>query len=207
MDIPDAFAESDPEQIAAFVERHSFGLLVSQADGAPLASHLPFLVEREAGRVSALVGHLARANPQWRSLEGQTVLALFSGPHAYISPAWYEAENVVPTWNYVAVHVYGVVRLVEEPTALTEIVRRFVATYEAPRTPPWTFDADSAFAQRLLPAIVGFRLDVTHIEGKWKLSQNHPAERREKVALALAQQGDRDSLAIAELMRQTLVRD
>src|SRR5262245_55708329 len=104
MYIPTAFAETDPGTLFGFIEAYSFGLLVSTHQGGPFASHLPLLLEREAGPHGTLLGHMARANPQWHDLDGQEVLAVFSGPHAYVSPTWYESEQVVPTWNYVAVH-------------------------------------------------------------------------------------------------------
>ena len=115
MYVPTAFAETDEGKLHEFMQAYSFGLLVSTHGGEPFATHLPFLLDRNAGPHGTLVGHMARANPHWHDLEGQTVLAVFSGPHAYISPTWYESENVVPTWNYVAVHAYGICRLVNDP--------------------------------------------------------------------------------------------
>src|SRR5437868_1770814 len=131
MYVPAAFAEADPTTLHDFIEQNSFGLLVSQVEGLPFASHLPFLLDRTAGPHGTLVGHLARANPQWREAAGQTALAVFSGPHAYVTPSWYEAENVVPTWNYAAVHARGPVELVEGRDDLLVIVRRSVAVYAA----------------------------------------------------------------------------
>src|SRR2546421_8219004 len=122
MYIPAAFAEPDLTKLHEFVEQNSFSLLVSMVDGLPFATHLPFLLERTAGRQGTLVGHVARANPQWRELAGQTALAIFSGPHAYISPTWYEAQRVVPTWNYTAVHASGRVEIIEDEGALFDIV-------------------------------------------------------------------------------------
>lgn len=205
MYVPNHFAETDLPILQGFIEQNGFGLLISQVDGAPFATHLPLLLDRSDGSPGTLLGHVARANPQWRSADGQTALAVFSGPHAYISPTWYEAEQVVPTWNYVAVHVYGRLRLVPEPAAVLEIVEKLVRVYEHGREPAWQFDADSDFARKMLAGIVGFRLEITRIEGKWKLSQNHPADRRKKVACALRQHPDENSQAIADLMEQALV--
>jgi len=204
MYVPPHFAESDPAALHAFVERHSFGLLVSQVGGVPFASHLPLLLDRAAGPHGTLVGHMARANPQWRELAGQTALAVFSGPHAYVSPTWYEAENVVPTWNYVAVHAYGRAELVEDRAGVLEIVRRSVAVYEAGMPRPWVLDTSPVFLDRLLPQIVGFRVAIDRIEGKWKLNQNHPVERRRKVVEALRERGGEDAAAIAEMMEGML---
>jgi transcriptional regulator len=206
MYVPPHFAETDAAKLFDFIEANSFGLLVSQADGPPYASHLPLLLDRHAGPYGCLRGHVARANPQWRTAAGQEVLAVFSGPHAYISPTWYESERVVPTWNYVAVHVYGTFRVVEERGELLGIVRDMVRFYERPLPRPWDFDPASEYAQKMLQGVVGFRVEVTGIEGKWKLGQNHPEERREKAARALERYEDENSRAVGELMRRTIQR-
>ncbi len=204
MYIPAAFAEADQTKLHDFIERYSFGLLMSQVDGRPFASHLPFLLERTAGPHGRLIGHMARANPQWQEIGGQTALAVFSGPHAYISPTWYQAEQVVPTWNYTAVHASGRVEIVEEEGALREIVQRFVAFYEQTMPRPWSFGGAGTFAERMLAQIVGFRIEIETIEGKWKLNQNHPVERRRKVVQALRERGDENAQAVAALMQVML---
>ena len=204
MYVPTHFAETDPATLHAVIEAHSFGLLVSDIGGVPFATHLPFLLEPSSGPHGTLVGHMARANPHWRGLAGQTALAVFSGPHAYISPSWYEAENVVPTWNYSAIHASGPVLLIEDRDGLLDIVERSVAVYESAMPAPWKLDASGIFLDRMLAQIVGFRIEIATIEGKWKMSQNHPVERREKVIRALGERGDVDSTAVAEMIRQTL---
>ena len=204
MYIQPAFLESDLPTLHEFIERHSFGVLISQHDGSPFATHLPFLLDRSSGTLGTLVGHVARANPQWVQCVGQQVLAVFTGPHAYISPTWYEAEHVVPTWNYVAVHSYGRLRLVEDQPKLLEMVRRSVEVYERSMPQPWSVDEADTFVERLLKQIVGFHIEIERIEGKWKLSQNHTVERREKVVRALRKRSDENSTAIAALMRQQL---
>ncbi len=204
MYVPSHFAETDPSKLHLFIDQHPFGLLVSQIDGVPFATHLPFLLDRAAGSKGILIGHTAKANPHWRQLAGQQVLCVFNGPHAYVSPSWYEAENVVPTWNYVAVHVYGRAKLIEEPRELVALVHRLTERMEQPRTMPWTFDADDPFISRLAAGIVGFQIDIDRIEGKWKLTQNHSAERRHKVIAALRELGGEDAFGIANLMEQGL---
>jgi transcriptional regulator len=204
MYVPPHFAESDPAKLHDLIESHSFGLLVSQLGGEPFASHLPFLLDRTAGPHGTLVGHMARANPQWRELSGQNTLGVFSGPHAYVSPTWYGAENVVPTWNYVAVHAYGRAAVVEGWDALLDIVRRSVAVYEAGMARPWVLDTTGSSMDRFLPHIVGFRIEIDRLEGKWKLNQNHPADRRARVVRALRERGGEDALGVAELMRESL---
>jgi transcriptional regulator len=203
MYVPAAFRESDPATLYAFVERHSFALLCSTgADSTPFASHLPLLLDRHVAPGGVLVGHMARANPHWQYADGRPVLAVFAGPHAYVSPSWYQAEHVVPTWNYVAVHVTGTFRAVHERDALLQIVRDTVAVYEGPRPQPWWLGEPDDYLERMLRAIVGFRIEVSGMEGKWKLSQNRPAEQRERVRRALREQGGDDAEAIADLMER-----
>jgi transcriptional regulator len=204
MYIPAAFAETDLTRLLDFIEQNSFGLLISQVDGLPFASHLPFLLDRTAGPSGTLIGHVARANPQWRAAAGQMAVAIFSGPHAYISPSWYEAEQVVPTWNYTAVHAYGRIQIVEDRDALLEIVKRSVQVYERGMPKPWSFDGSATFVERLLAQIVGFRIEIDRIEGKWKLNQNHPAERRKKVVRVLQEQQGENAQAIAQMMQAML---
>ncbi len=204
MYIPSSFAETDLPTLHDFIERHSFGLLVSQVAAVPFVTHVPMLLNRTAGDYGTITTHIARANPQWREIAGQTVLAVFAGPHAHITPAWYDTNRAVPTWNYTAVHAYGHVVVIEQPDELWNIVQRAVATYEGGRPKPWSTAGDESFARGLLPQIVGLRLKITRLEGKFKLSQNHPAERREKVIASLEQQGDENSLGVAELMRRSL---
>ncbi len=204
MYIPAAFAEPNLGRLHDFIEQYSFGLIVSQIAGQPFATHLPLLLERDAGRQGTLVGHVARANPHWQAGDDHTVLAVFSGPHAYISPTWYETANVVPTWNYVAVHALGKMHIIDDEPTLLEIVSRLAGIYESAQPQPWSVAGESKFIERLLPQIVGFRIPIDVIEGKWKLNQNHPVERREKVARALGRRGDENSLAIAELMQAML---
>ena len=204
MYIPAAFNETDPEKLFDLIQQYSFGLLVSEFDGEPFASHLPILLDRSFAPQGCLVGHMARANPQWEQAAGQTVLAVFSGPHAYISPTWYEADNVVPTWNYAAVHVYGTFRAIDDRDRLLQIVADYVDFYEATLPAPWKFDRAGEFSQKLVQAIVGFRIEISRIEGKWKLNQNHHLERQQKVIQALdASQSEMDK-AVAALMQSRL---
>ena len=207
MYVPPHFAETDPAALHDFVEAHAFGLLVSQHGGGPFATHLPFLLDRAAGPHGTLIGHVARANPHWHDLADAPVLAVFTGPHAYVSPTWYEDEPAVPTWNYVAVHAAGRAELVDDRDDLRAIVARSVAVFEAGMPTPWRFDPDTTYADRLLAQIVGFRIVVEKLEGKWKLNQNHPAERRVKVVRALEAAGGENRQAVAAAMRRTLPTD
>jgi transcriptional regulator len=204
MYVPSAFERTEPAELFTFIESHSFALLVSAHNGELFGTHLPLLLDRGTGPYGTLVGHMARANPHWRDLDGQPVLAVFSGPHAYVSPSWYESENVVPTWNYVAVHATGTARLVDDPTQAAAILAAMVETYERNMPHPWRLDTGSDYFARQVKAIVGFRIEVTRLEGKWKLNQNHPAERREKVARALETSADPDAREIARLIREEM---
>lgn len=199
MYLPSAFRVTDPARLLEFMRGHSFATLVSRVGGEPFASHLPLLVDAAAGPHGTLVGHMARANPQWRS-DDDCFLAIFHGPHAYISPTWYDDADVVPTWNYAAVHAYGRFRLLDDRQAVEEIVRQYVAFYERALPRPWALSASREYLDKMLAAIVGFRIEITRLEGKFKLNQNHPQPRRMRVVRALQGQGDENSLEIARLM-------
>jgi transcriptional regulator len=201
MYVPSHFAESDLGKLHDAIEQYSFAALVSQSGGEPFASHLPLLLEREAGASGTLIGHLARANPQWRDAGGQQVLVIFPGPHAYISPTWYEAKGTVPTWNYVAVHAYGRLELIEDLAEAEAVLRRTIDSYEATQPIPWRLDESPEFVARLTQQIVAFRIPIERLEGKWKLNQNHPHQRRAKVIAVLESHPDENSHEIARLMR------
>ena len=192
------------QKLHDFIEKYSFATLISHNESESVASHLPILLDRDVPPHGRLVGHMARANRQWKHANGNQVLVIFRGPHSYISPTWYNATNVVPTWNYVTVHAHGVFRLEEDRDQLREIVRRYVEFYEATMDEPWTMDqAESGFIERLLGAIVGFTIDIDRFDDKWKLSQNHDQQRRERVIQALRQTGRQDAVEVARFMSAT----
>ena len=175
--VPPHFAAHDPDRLFEFVQRHAFATLVSGGDDGLQVSHIPFVAERgDAGRLR-LLGHVARANEHWQSLEGASeVLAIFHGPHGYVSPGWYEQHPAVPTWNYAVVHARGKATLMDE-AELHELLMRLSSVYEEGRPNPWKMSAQPAdFISGLLKVIVGFAIDVERIEGKFKLSQNRPRE-------------------------------
>lgn len=205
MYIPAAFHETDLKQLDWLAEHNAFGTLVSVHEGAPLATHLPVLYRRAEARVQ-LIGHWARANPQWSRIEGQRVMFIFHGPHAYISPRWYpNPANNVPTWNYVTAHLYGRVRLVQEAAQVEKIVSALAAYYEAGAQAPWHM-SDTAPNQQRLRGIVGFELAVDEVQLKFKLNQNHPPAAVAQVVAALQERGDENPRAIAALMQQSLAR-
>jgi transcriptional regulator len=201
--LPPAFTEARPEVLVAHIEQHDFALLVSYGAEGLTASHIPFVVDRDDGQLH-LLGHLARPNPQVEDLgRGGEVLAIFSGPHAYISPSWYAAGPAVPTWNYVDVHAYGAVRLVEESDWLRRLLRRLSDRHEAGNPSPWRVeDLPDVYLEGMLKGIVGLDITVARLEGKYKLSQNRPAVDRPRVIAALERRGDADALGVAVLMRE-----
>jgi len=201
MYLPPAFREEDLGRLHGLMREHSFAILVTQDGEAPFATHLPLLLDEARGPLGALRGHVARANPQWRCFSDQEALAIFSGPHAYVSPAWYETELSVPTWNYVAVHAYGRVRLLEGEGELDGLLRDLVAEYEAGRPEPWADALPAEYRQGLMQGIVGFELEITRLEGKRKLSQNRSAADRAGVIEGLLGQGTQDATAVAQLMQ------
>lgn len=203
MYVPASFAEPDISAVHDFMRRNSFAVLNSSGKSGLIASHLPLILDPEAGPRGSLLGHMARANSHWNEIEGE-VMVVFSGPHAYISPSWYEEPATVPTWNYVAVHAYGQFVRVDDRDWLIEILHRSVETYESSRPQPWTFDDASPHVDAMLKAIVGFRVEITRLEGKWKLSQNHSTARRERVIAALSDQPGENPQAIAALMRASM---
>jgi transcriptional regulator len=206
MYVPAAFQVDDPEKIAEFINDNSFATVITQHEGYPFASHVPLLFDRERGPQGTLVGHLARPNPQWQaaadSVEGIPALAIFSGPHTYISPTWYGEPNTVPTWNYIAVHATGKLQLIEDQDRLLQLLTRTVNIYESSQPQPWRLeDQDATFISKLLGGIVGFEIAIEKLEGKWKLNQNQSAERRERVIATLKKSSRPADREVAECMR------
>jgi transcriptional regulator len=201
--LPPAFTEARPAVLVAHIEHHDFGLLVSHGAAGLIASHIPFLVEHH-GEELHLLCHLARPNPQVEDLShGGEVLTIFGGPHAYISPSWYADGPAVPTWNYVDVHAYGTVRLVEDSDWLRRLLLRLSDRHEAGTPAPWRMqELPEPYLQGMLKGIIGFDIAVTRMEGKYKLSQNRPAVDHPRVIAALERREDADSLAVARLMRE-----
>lgn len=199
MYIPAHFREEDREKLFAFVAQNSFGLLITAPEGVPFATHLPFVIDTDVGECSTLRTHLARANPQWKHLQdGQEILAVFSGEHAYISPTWYVSAPNVPTWNYAAVHAYGIPRLLSDDE-MRPMLAELAVQYEP--TDGWNLNAVPVeYVEKLSRAIVGVEIAITRLEGKWKMSQNKSDADRESVIAALETQTDPLARAVAETM-------
>ena len=206
MYLPQHFREENPEKLQTLLREYSFATLVSWHDGLPFASHLPLLFEKDSAGNGKLLGHMARANPQWLSFENkQPVLAIFHGPHAYVSPSWYATPGV-PTWNYAVVHVYGKPRLIEEKENLWQLIVRLTDIYEAAQPQPWKPDMPEDRRAKLLEMIVGFEIEIEQIQGKFKLSQNRSLEDQSRVIEQLRQGGSFDSSPLANLMESKLVK-
>jgi transcriptional regulator len=204
MYLPPAFTETRTEVLHAVMREFSFGLLATAAGRAPQATHLPFLLDASRGPLGTLWGHVARANPHWRAFDGTAeALAIFQGPHAYVSPRWYTTGPAVPTWNYVAVHAYGTPRVIDDPAEVERRLDELVAQYEpaAPEgyRPDWTA---GGFADRLAQGITAFEMPITRLEGKFKLSQNRSEADQSAVAVTLAASDAAASRSLAALMRR-----
>jgi transcriptional regulator len=202
MYIPTQFQQHIRSELLSFMRKHSFATLVSASPAAPLASHLPLLIDEHDGQL-VLRGHMARDNPQWRD-HPLRVLAIFSGPHSYISPTWYEAENTVPTWDYLSVHAVGTLRLEVEEDSVRCFFADLARVYEGERAQIWQARLGSETFASFVRQIVCFRIQVEDLQGAWKLNQNHPELRRHKVIASLRARGDEDALAIADAMAATI---
>jgi len=204
MYIPEHFKETNPERISALIEGHPFGTLITAPEGVPFVSHLPFLFERSAGSQGKLLGHMARANPQWQHFAaGNEVLAVFQGPHAYVSPSWYSSPGV-PTWNYAVVHLRGKPRRIEGESELEALVERLTHVHESHMPSPWKPNLTGERRSKLLNMIVGFEIEITHIQGKFKLSQNRPLEDQQRVVEELSQSNNQTETAVAKLMLEAI---
>ncbi len=200
---PKPFEEADLGRLRSVVEANSFGLLLSNGPDVPCASHLPFLIDldRESGE-GRLHCHVARANPHWQAIEKDpAVLAVFAGPHGYISPRWYTTPVGVPTWNYVAVHVHGRATTEHDPAALREHLERLIAVHESGRPEPWSLaEPPAGFVDKMLTGIVGIDIAIERIEGKRKMSQNRTPADQAGVIAALRSDGTGSGLELAAEM-------
>ena len=195
----------DRAELLEFMRANSFVVLVTGTGGTLHASHLPVTIEDSAAGLKIDM-HMARNNPQWREFFDEEVLVVFSGPHAYVSPRWYEQKPRVPTWNYAAVHVYGIPRILAERTVKHASQRRLVEMMD----PQWLpqFDAlPGDYVSMMLEGIVNFEIKVTRIETRWKLSQNRGRREQELIAAALEKSADSGERALAELTRRHLVEE
>ncbi len=196
MYVPENMKMDSTEQTHAFIDEFGFGLIVSSD---LTGTHLPFILNNEQGEKGVLYSHFARANPQWKSLNGKEVLIVFNGPHAYISPSWYASAPAVPTWNYTAVHAYGKLKVLDAENTL-EVAELAVNKYE----PSLLVEHNvltNEFRDKLLAGIVGFSVDITKVEAKLKLGQHRKPEDQKGVVAGLERAGDHDSTGLLNYMR------
>ena len=187
MFIPKSFQVSDETEIYSFIEANAFGQIISSKEGRLLSSHIPFLVSDDKTK---LIGHLAKKNPQAQDIEDHEVLITLQGAHDYISPSWYEAPGV-PTWNYQAVHIYGKCKIFNEPETLKKVVDSLTEKYESYFDEPW----QPNYKASMLGAIIGFEVEITDIQAKYKLSQNRSVKDRKQVIQALEDIGSTELVA------------
>jgi transcriptional regulator len=193
----------DRAELLAFIRANNFPVLVTGTGGVLHASHLPITAHEQGGQLVVDM-HMAKNNPQWQEFLGDEVLVIFSGPHAYVSPRWYEDKERVPTWNYAAVHAYGIPAIIADRTEKRESQRRLIESLD----PEWlpNFDAlRGAYVEQMLDGIVNFSIPVARIETRWKLSQNRGRREMERIATALENSQDPGERALAALTRRHLV--
>jgi transcriptional regulator len=198
---PAHFEMHDRPAAARLMHEHSFATLITPASPEPMVSHLPLLLIPGCEPHGTLLGHFARANPHWQHAAEVQSIAVFHGPHAYISPSWYGApERMVPTWNYATVHAHGTVEIVNDAIEAQRIIAALVQRFEGARAEPWKFQRDERERDALMGAIVPFRMRIRRIDAKFKLSQNRSRDDRARVIAALRAEGYADAHETAEWM-------
>ena len=208
MYVPAHFEETRPGVLRHLIREHPLAALVTLGPAGLDANHIPLELDPQLAPLGTLRGHVARANPVWRDFSRDVeALAIFQGPQAYISPGWYrtkqETGKVVPTYNYIVVHAYGPMRIVEDRAWLRGLVERLTDRHEAGRPGAWKVtDAPADFLEQMLGAIVGIEIPLTRLVGKWKVSQNRPAADREGVVKALREPNDAAARAMANLVEE-----
>lgn len=200
---PAHFAVTDTPMLHAVIRRHPLGLLITHHGGEMHTTHLPFLLNSESGTYGCLEAHLARANPHCEALlAGAASMVVFRGPDAYVSPRWYrDPSRNVPTWNYVAVHAHGTPRTVEEPQRSLQMISRLTDEHEAYFKNPWKVDEARDYADKLVSQVLAFELDISRLEGKFKLSQNRAPPDRKGVMQALAENHRDEAAEMLEMMQ------
>ena len=205
MYIPHAFRIDDLDVLHGFMRRYSFATLIT-GQNEPFATHLPLLLDASRGAKGTLVGHFARPNPHWKLDHDRAgSLAIFHGPHAYVSPSWYpSAAPAVPTWNYAAVHAVGRMGVIEDPAYIADLLERMVQAYETDQPRPWRNPHSAETNKKLIAAVVAFEMPIERLEGKFKLSQNRPREDQLGAVEGLEASGDAGARALASFAREEL---
>ena len=199
--LPRPFEPAERTAAAGLMHDHPFATLVTPAAPEPFLSHVPLLLQPAMEPHGTLIGHVARANPHWKAFAGAESIAVFHGPHAYVSPSWYtEPSAMVPTWNYATVHAHGAIELVDDPLEARRILEALVHRFEAHRDAPWELGMGPR-VDALVGAIVAFRMRIRRLDAKFKLSQNRTREDRSRVIAALESDAHPDSSSTARWMR------
>ena len=201
MYIPAFNSFTDKQEIITFMQRYSFATIVTMIDEKPVATHLPFLVREENNKVF-IRSHFAKANPQAKEIFDKQSLVIFTEPHAYISPANYETEKNVPTWNYIAIHAYGKARILESIEEKAELLKHTIETFEAAYFQQWQ-GLPEEYRSRMMNGITAFEIEVTDLQAKKKLSQNRANKEIENVIHSLEKSDDTNAREIAEYMKQS----
>jgi transcriptional regulator len=200
--VPPHFSVDDHAAIARLIHDRPFATLITPAVPEPFVSHVPLIHIADCEPHGTLLGHFARSNPHWQCAEAASSIAIFHGPHAYVSPSWYAAPAAaVPTWNYAVVHAFGRMKLAEEPKATRAILDAMIHRFESAREAPWQVGLDAARLDAMVKAIIGFRLKIKRIDAKFKLSQNRHRDDRQRVIAALDAEDYADAYETAAWMR------
>lgn len=199
MYIPDIYKNENQEEIKDFLNKNSFGILINQTNGKLCATHIPLELDNNKNGKQVLYGHISIENPQWNGfLDNDEILAVFSGPHSYISSSWYDHENV-PTWNYIAVHIYGKIKIIEGE-AVVESLKKLVDKYEKSSENPVRVEDFSKKTMMQTRGIVAFEIEITEIQSVKKLSQNRDVKNYDSIISKLEKTGETNSIAIAKEM-------
>ena len=185
----------------SFMQRYSFGTIVTNVNGTPVATHLPFHIRQEEANIF-ITAHMAKANKHWQAITEQENLVIFSEPHAYISPSHYESEQSVPTWNYLAVHAYGKARIINDTPAVIAVLENSIKDYEPAYMQQWNGLPES-YKLKMINGIVAFDILVTDLQAVNKLSQNKQEAERKRIIDTLSQSEDTTAREIGEYMKAT----
>lgn len=199
---PREFVEDRLEVLHQVIEDNNFGILITVDGEHSVATHLPFAINRTRGTHGTLECHMARANPAWQEIgDGKEVLAIFSGPHAYVTPTWYQSAPMVPTWNYVSVHAYGVPVLREDPASKKQLMAALANGHEMRLGTDWRLDDQpESYVSGMLKGIVGFEMPISRIEGKFKMSQNRKEIDRQGVIDGLRATREPTNCSVADII-------
>lgn len=201
MYIPSYYKEDDFEKLLAFITHHSFATLINNTENLPIATHLPFVISNN-GSTLKLSTHMSRANEQWKYFQAdKEVLVIFQGPHSYISPSNYEKQVNVPTWNYIAVHAYGVPEIIDNKESVLREMEKLIDTYEKEYKKQWE-SLPKQYIDEMLKGIVAFEINVTKLQGKFKLSQNKTETEKKNIINSLSLSKDATTKELAEEMKK-----